>query len=79
MSYDSKFISMLLLFFLLILCTLPLIVNFSFDSVGSCFHLVLFCLFLIGADTAVYLALLPAGITEPNGQLVANRKIVDFV
>ena len=32
-----------------------------------------------GADTPVYLALLPPGVTEPNGQLVYSRKVVSFM
>ncbi|VDK25541.1 unnamed protein product [Taenia asiatica] len=32
---------------------------------------------LEGADTPVYLATLPKGTTEPYGQLVSERKVVD--
>ena len=32
-----------------------------------------------GADTPVYLALLPPGTSQPNGELVQDRKVKSFM
>ena len=32
-----------------------------------------------GADTPVFLALLPSGVKEPNGQFLLQRKVYDFI
>ena len=38
----------------------------------------LFC-DILGADTPFYLATLPEGATEPNGQFIVDRKIVNVI
>ena len=34
--------------------------------------------FLSGADTLIYLALLPPNTTNPKGEFVAERKVIGF-
>jgi len=40
------------------------------------FHSVCYC--IAGADTPLYLALLPEGVSSPRGEFVIERKIVDL-